>query len=122
MFQLILSSGGHVDHLRGHQDHVLIFFVINLPLICHLLGQEASFVGTQDPSLTWNTGQMGPNPMEALKFKQYYCFCTCDVINSLYFPSREIATVATFVELVNKFIGAEFEGLIVGTNTADSKG
>ena len=85
MFQLILSSGGHVDHLRGH-------------------------------------GQMGPNPMEALKFKQYYRFCTCDVINSLYFPSREIATVATFVEVVNKFIGAEFEGLIVGTNTADSKG
>ena len=31
-FQLILSSGGGgggglVDHLRGHQDHVVIFFV-----------------------------------------------------------------------------------------------
>ena len=40
VFQLILSSGegggrGHVDHLRVHQDHVLIFFVIfNLILIC----------------------------------------------------------------------------------------
>ena len=44
-FQLILLSGGHVDHLRVHQDHVLIFFIIfNLTLICHLSGQEAIFV------------------------------------------------------------------------------
>ena len=46
-FQLILLGGGHVDHLRVHQDHVLIFFIIfNLTLICHLLGQEAIFVGS----------------------------------------------------------------------------
>ena len=54
-FQLILSSSGCVDYLRGHQDHMQIFFVIfNLTLICHLLGQEAFFVGslTRDPSLT----------------------------------------------------------------------
>ena len=57
-FQLILSSGGHVDHLRGYQYHMLIFFVIfNLTLICHLSGQEALFVGslTRGPSLIWNT-------------------------------------------------------------------
>ena len=35
------QAGDHVDHPRGHQDHVLIFFVIfNL---CHLLGQEAVY-------------------------------------------------------------------------------
>ena len=35
----------NVDHLRGHQDHMLIFFFIfNLILICHLSGQEAFFV------------------------------------------------------------------------------
>ena len=58
MFQLIISRGDHVDHLRGHQDHLLIFFAIfNLKLICHLSGQEAFFVWslTQDPSLIWNT-------------------------------------------------------------------
>ena len=46
----------NVDHLRGHQDHVLIFFVIfNLILI----GQEAFFVRslTQDPSLICITGR-----------------------------------------------------------------
>ena len=49
----------HIDHLRGHQDHVRIFFVMfKLTLICHQSGQEAFFVGslTQDPSLIWNTG------------------------------------------------------------------
>ena len=60
VFQLILSSGGggggggHLDHLRGHQDHVLIFLIIfNLTLICHLSGQEALFDRslTRDPSL-----------------------------------------------------------------------
>lgn len=25
--KLILSSGDHVDHLRGHPDHILFFFV-----------------------------------------------------------------------------------------------
>ena len=61
VFQLILSSEGvmNVDHLRGHQDHVLIFFVIfSLILICHLSGQEAFFVRSlpQDPSLICITG------------------------------------------------------------------
>ena len=38
------QAGDHVDHPRGHQDHVLIFFVMfNLTLICHLLGQEAVY-------------------------------------------------------------------------------
>ena len=47
MFQLILSNEGHVDHLMGYQDHVLIFFIIfNLTLICHLSGKEAVFVGS----------------------------------------------------------------------------
>ena len=48
------GGGGHVDHLRGHQDHVLIFLIIfNLTLICHLSGQEALFDRslTRDPSL-----------------------------------------------------------------------
>ena len=48
------QAGGHVDHLRGHQDHVLIFLIIfNLTLICHLSGQEALFDRslTRDPSL-----------------------------------------------------------------------
>ena len=45
--------GDHVHHLRGHQDHILIFFVtFNITLICYLSGQEAFFV----ESLTiWNT-------------------------------------------------------------------
>ena len=35
------------------------------------------------------------------------CFCPCDIVNSLYFPLKEIAPViATFVKIVNKFIGA----------------
>ena len=35
------------------------------------------------------------------------CFCSCDNVNSLYFPLKEIAPViATFVKIVNKFIGA----------------
>ena len=62
------QAGGHVDHLRGHQDRVLIFFVIfNLILTCHLSGQEAFFVGslTRDLSLIWNTagteGSVEPN-------------------------------------------------------------
>ena len=58
MIQLILSSGGHVDHPSEGSPRpqvMLIFFVIfNSTLICHLLGQEAFFVGslTQDASLT----------------------------------------------------------------------
>ena len=33
-------------------------------------------------------------------------FCPCDIVNS-YFPLKEIAPViATFVKVVNKFIGA----------------
>ena len=35
------------------------------------------------------------------------CLCPCDIVNSLYFPLKEIAPViATFVKIVNKFIGA----------------
>ena len=34
------------------------------------------------------------------------CFCPCDTVDSLYFPLKEIAVIATFVEIVNKFIGA----------------
>ena len=48
----------NVDHLRGHQDHLLMFVVFRLILICHLSGQEAFSVGslTQDPSLICITG------------------------------------------------------------------
>jgi len=48
----------NVHHRRGHQDHMLIFVIFNLILICHLPGQEAFFVGslTQDPSLICITG------------------------------------------------------------------
>ena len=35
------------------------------------------------------------------------CFCPCDIVNSLYFPLKEIAVIATFVKTVNKFSGAE---------------
>ena len=34
------------------------------------------------------------------------CFCSCDIVNSLYFPLKEIVVITTFVEIVNKFIGA----------------
>ena len=34
------------------------------------------------------------------------CFCPCDIVNSLYFPLKEIAVIATFVKIGNKFIGA----------------
>ena len=34
------------------------------------------------------------------------CFCPCDIVNSLYFPLKEITVITTFVEIVNKFIGA----------------
>ena len=34
------------------------------------------------------------------------CFGPCDIVNSLYFPLKEITVVTTFVEIVNKFIGA----------------
>ena len=34
------------------------------------------------------------------------------IVNSLYFPLTEIAVIATFVKIVNKFIGAECEGLV----------
>lgn len=62
-FQLIFSKwGDHVDHLRGQQDHLLIFlsYNFNLILICHLLSQEAFSVEslTRDPSFTWNTASI----------------------------------------------------------------
>ena len=34
------------------------------------------------------------------------CFCPCDIVNSLYFLLKEIAVIATFVKIGNKFIGA----------------
>ena len=34
---------------------------------------------------------------------------------------KEIAIIATFVKIVNKFIGAEYEGLVVSTNAAESE-
>ena len=34
------------------------------------------------------------------------CFCPCDIVNSLYFPLKEIAVITTFVKIVNKLIGA----------------
>ena len=38
-------KGGHIDHQRGHPDHVLTFFVIiDLTFRFHLSGQEAFFV------------------------------------------------------------------------------
>ena len=40
------------------------------------------------------------------------CFCSCDNVKSLYFPLNEIAIIATFVKIVNKFIGGECEGLV----------
>ena len=33
-------------------------------------------------------------------------FCPCDIVNSLYFPLKEIAVITTFVKIVNKLIGA----------------
>ena len=57
-----VNAGGHLDNLRGHPDHVLIFFVIfNLIFIFHLSSQEAFLVGplTRDPSLIWNIDSAG---------------------------------------------------------------
>ena len=34
------------------------------------------------------------------------CFCPCDIVNSLYFPLKEIVVITTFVKIVSKFIGA----------------
>ena len=34
------------------------------------------------------------------------CFCPCDFLSSLFFPLKKIAVIATFVKIVNKFIGA----------------
>ena len=46
------------------------------------------------------------------------CFCLCDIVNSLYFPLKEIAVTATLVKIVNKFIGTKCEGLVGRTNAA----
>ena len=46
------------------------------------------------------------------------CFCPCDIVNSLYFPLKEIAVTATLVKIVNKFIGTKCEGLVGRTNAA----
>ena len=52
------KQGGHVDHLRGHQDHELIFLLYSTwHLKCHRSGQQAFFVRslTQNPSHFWST-------------------------------------------------------------------
>ena len=49
------------------------------------------------------------------------CFCPCDIVNSLYFPLKEIAVIATFVKIVKTFIGAGCGGLVSRTNAAESK-
>ena len=46
------------------------------------------------------------------------CFCPCDIVNSLYFPLKEIAVTATLVKIVNKFIGTKCKGLVGRTNAA----
>ena len=46
------------------------------------------------------------------------CFCPCDIVNSLYFPLKEIAVTATLVKIVNKFIDTKCEGLVGRTNAA----
>ena len=46
------------------------------------------------------------------------CFCQCDIVNSLYFPLKEIAVTATLVKIVNKLIGTKCEGLVGRTNAA----
>ena len=41
---------GHVDHLSGHPDHMLIFCAtFNVTFIFHLMGQEAFFVSSLTP-------------------------------------------------------------------------
>ena len=40
-----MGGGAHIDHLRGHQDHVRIFFVVfKLTLISHLLSYISSLL------------------------------------------------------------------------------
>ena len=46
------------------------------------------------------------------------CFCSCDIVNSLYFPLKEIAVTDTLVKIVNKFVGTKCEGLVGRTNAA----
>ena len=46
------------------------------------------------------------------------CFCPCDIVNSLYFPLKEIVVTDTLVKIVNKFIGTKCEGLVGRTNAA----
>ena len=69
----------HVDHLRGHEDHLLIFFVIfNVILLCDLWGQEAFFAGSlsRDPSLIWNIVERGG--YEDVKGgAEIVCLCVC---------------------------------------------
>ena len=70
---------------------------------------------------------VGDNEGNTFLFVQYgsvmgrKSFCSCDIVNSLYFPLKEIAIIATYVKIVNKFIGAECEGLVGWTNAAESK-
>ena len=48
--------------------------------------------------------------------------CPCDMVNSSYFPLKEIRVIATFVKTVNNFICGECEGLVGRANAAYFKG
>ena len=40
------------------------------------------------------------------------CFCPYDIVNSLYYTLKEIAVIATFVKVIDNFIGAECESFL----------
>ena len=48
------------------------------------------------------------------------CFCQ-HIVNPSYLPFKEMVVITTFVKIVNKFTGAECEGLVVRTNAAESE-
>ena len=60
-------------------------------------GTKGSVVGDNQGNTFWFV-QCGS--VRGLK-----CFCPCDIVNSLYFPLKEIAVITTFVRIVNTFIG-----------------
>ena len=60
-------------------------------------GTKGSVVGDNQGNTFWFV-QCGS--VRGLK-----CFCPYDIVNSLYFPLKEIAVITTFVRIVNTFIG-----------------
>ena len=60
--------------------------------------RRAGFVGDNKGNTFWFV-QCG-------SVKERKRFCPCDIVNSLYFPLKEILVITTFVKIVNKFIGA----------------